>query len=108
MDGPPSIGLISICPPEIAPPAYATERPSGETRALQPRELYKSQQYLTAVYRSELATRLSALGYDVERGSSGQPEIRGYTAAYLEASSPRRQQIEAHLAESQRSGAGAA
>ena len=85
-----------------------TERPSGDTRALQPRELYKSQQYLTAVYRSELATRLSALGYDIERGSSGQPEIRGYTAAYLEASSPRRRQIEAHLAESQRSGAGAA
>jgi conjugative relaxase-like TrwC/TraI family protein len=85
-----------------------TERPSGETRALQPRELYRSQQYLTAVYRSELATRLLALGYEVERGSSGQPEIRGYTAAYMEASSPRRQQIEAHLAESHRSGAGAA
>jgi conjugative relaxase-like TrwC/TraI family protein len=85
-----------------------TERHSGETRALQPRELYKSQQYLTAVYRSELATRLSALGYEIERGSSGQPEIRGYTQEYLEASSPRRQQIEAHLAEAQRSGAGAA
>jgi conjugative relaxase-like TrwC/TraI family protein len=85
-----------------------TERDSGETRALQPRELYKSQQYLSAVYRSELATRLSALGYEIERGSSGQPEIRGYTQAYLDASSPRRQQIEAHLAESGRSGAGAA
>jgi conjugative relaxase-like TrwC/TraI family protein len=85
-----------------------TERQSGETRALQPRELYKSQQYLTAVYRSELATRLSVLGYDIERGSSGQPEVRGYTREYLEASSPRRQQIEAHLAESNRTGAGAA
>ena len=29
---------------------------------------------------------------------SGQPEIRGYTTAYLDASSPRRQQIQAHLA----------
>jgi conjugative relaxase-like TrwC/TraI family protein len=85
-----------------------TERDSGETRALQPRELYKSQQYLTAVYRSELATRLSALGYEIERGASGQPEIRGYTQEYLEASSPRRQQIEAHLADAHRSGAGAA
>jgi conjugative relaxase-like TrwC/TraI family protein len=85
-----------------------TERDSGETRALQPRELYKSQQYLTAVYRSELATRLSALGYEIERGSSGQPEIRGYTQDYLEASSPRRQQIEAHLVDTHRSGAGAA
>lgn len=85
-----------------------TARDTGETRALQPRELYKSQQYLTAVYRSELAMRLSALGYDIERGASGQPEIRGYSAAYLEASSPRRQQIEAHLVASERSGAGAA
>ena len=85
-----------------------TERDAGETRALQPRELYKSQQYLTAVYRSELATRLSALGYEIDRGASGQPEIRGYTADYLEASSPRRQQIEAHLAASERVGAGAA
>ena len=85
-----------------------TERQNGETRALQPRELYKSQQYLTAVYRSELATRLTALGYEIERGPSGQPEIRGYTPAYLEASSPRRQQIEAHLADAHRSGAGAA
>jgi conjugative relaxase-like TrwC/TraI family protein len=85
-----------------------TERDSGETRALQPRELYRSQQYVTAVYRSELAARLSALGYEIERGASGQPEIRGYTQAYLEASSPRRQQIEAHLADTQQRGAGAA
>ena len=75
-----------------------TERSNGESRALQPRELYKSQQYATAVYRSELAVRLTALGYALDRGPSGQPEIRGYSPAYLEASSPRRQQITAHLA----------
>ena len=57
-----------------------TERDTGETRALQPQELYKTQQYATAIYRSELATRLIALGYEIERGASGQPEIRGYTA----------------------------
>jgi conjugative relaxase-like TrwC/TraI family protein len=85
-----------------------TERQNGETRALQPRELYKTQPYLTAVYRSELATRLIALGYEIERGRSGQPEIRGYTPDYLEASSPRRQQIEAHLAQAQQHGAGPA
>jgi conjugative relaxase-like TrwC/TraI family protein len=85
-----------------------TERQNGETRALQPRELYKTQQYVTAVYRSELAMRLTALGYEIERGDSGQPEIRGYTRAYLEASSPRRQQIEEHLAHAHQRGAGAA
>src|SRR6516165_7239649 len=85
-----------------------TELSTGETRALQPRELYRSQSFATAVYRSELASGLKALGYSIERGANGQPEIQGYTPAYLEASSPRRQQIQAHLEQHQRHGAGAA
>ena len=85
-----------------------TETAEGSIRPLQPRELYRSQQYATAVYRSELAARLRELGYQIERGRSGQPEIRGYTRAYLEASSPRRRQIEEHLAKEDRRGAGAA
>ncbi|HSZ01274.1 MAG TPA: MobF family relaxase [Terriglobales bacterium] len=75
-----------------------TETDDGDTHALQPRELYKTQQYATAVYRSELARRLKELGYEIERGESSQPEIKGYSKEYLEASSPRRQQIEQHLA----------
>src|SRR5437879_6546142 len=85
-----------------------TETEDGETYALQPRELYKTQQYATAVYRSELAARLRALGYEIERGRSGQPEITGYSEEYLAASSPRRQQIEAHLAKKKPRGADAA
>jgi conjugative relaxase-like TrwC/TraI family protein len=84
------------------------ETADGNTRALQPQELYKTQQYATAVYRSELAARLQQLGYEIERGEHGQPEIKGYTREYLEASSPRRQQITEHLAESGRSGPEAA
>ena len=52
--------------------------------------------------------RLTGLRYEIQRGESGQPEIRGYTSAYLEASSPRRQQIQSHLERRQRHGAGAA
>jgi len=85
-----------------------TETQDGEVYALQPRELYKTQQYATAVYRSELAHRLKELGYEVERGESSQPEIKGYSKEYLEASSPRRQQIEEHLARENQRGAGAA
>src|SRR6202158_2138789 len=85
-----------------------TDTANGEVRPVQPRELYKSQQYATAVYRSELAARLTALGYEIQRGDSGQPEVRGYTQACLDASSPRRQQIEAHLAQEHRTGAAAA
>jgi conjugative relaxase-like TrwC/TraI family protein len=85
-----------------------TETVNGETRALQPQELYRTQQYATAVYRSELASRLKELGYEIERGESSQPEIKGYSKEYLEASSPRRQQIEEHLAKENQRGAGAA
>jgi conjugative relaxase-like TrwC/TraI family protein len=85
-----------------------TETAEGKTRSLQAQELYKTQQYATAVYRSELAAHLQRLGYEVERGAHGQPEIKGYTQEYLEASSPRRQQIEQRLAEQGRRGAGAA
>ncbi len=85
-----------------------TEMQNGETRALQPKELYRTQQYATAVYRAELATRLQELGYEIDRGRSGQPEINGYTKEYIDASSPRRRQITEHLAEEGVRGAGAA
>jgi conjugative relaxase-like TrwC/TraI family protein len=85
-----------------------TETANGETRPLQPQELYRTQQYATAVYRSELAHRLEELGYEIEHGISGQPEIKGYSREYLDASSPRRKQIEEHLALENQSGAAAA
>ena len=85
-----------------------TERDNGQSRALQERGLFQSQRYVTSVYRSELAVRLQKLGYEIETGRHGQPEIKGYTREYLEASSPRREQILEHLIEAGRDGAGAA
>ena len=90
-----------------------TERENGlengkQMRALQPHEMFVSQRYVTAVYRSELALRLEKLGYELERGKHGQPEIKGYTKEYLEASSPRREQIKDHLREQGIDGAAAA
>jgi conjugative relaxase-like TrwC/TraI family protein len=85
-----------------------TETEDGSAYALQPRELYRTQQYATAVYRSELAARIKALGYEIERGKNGQPEIKGYSEEYLAASSPRRQQIEEYLARENQRGADAA
>jgi AAA domain/TrwC relaxase len=85
-----------------------TERDNGQTSALQPQELFASQRVATSLYRSELAIRLQGLGYELERGKHGQPEIKGYTKEYLEASSPRREQIRDHLREMGIDGAGAA
>jgi conjugative relaxase-like TrwC/TraI family protein len=74
-----------------------TVRNDGSTRALQPQGLFDSQQFATAVYQSELTYRLRGLGYEIESGRSGAPEIKGYSQEYLDASSPRSQQIRDHL-----------
>jgi conjugative relaxase-like TrwC/TraI family protein len=85
-----------------------TERADGSTRALQPHSLFESQQYATAVYQSELMYRLRGLGYEIECGRSGAPEIKGYSKEYLEASSPRSRQIREQLEKTGRAGAEAA
>ena len=72
-------------------------RDNGQTRALQERGLFESQQFATAVYQSELTYRLRNLGYEIGPGRSGAPEIKGYSQEYLDASSPRSQQIRDHL-----------
>lgn len=85
-----------------------TERKDGQYRALQERGLFQSQQFATAIYQSELTYRLRQLGYEIVAGRSGAPEIKGYTQEYLDASSPRRQQIRSYLERTGRSGSEAA
>lgn len=70
-----------------------TQRENGQTRALQEHGYFDSQQFATAVYQSELTYRLRNLGYEIEAGRSGAPEIKGFTLEYLDASSARRDQI---------------
>jgi conjugative relaxase-like TrwC/TraI family protein len=81
-----------------------TERDNGQFRALQERGLFQSQQFATAIYQSELTYRLRQLGYEITAGRSGAPEIKGYTQEYLDASSPRSQQIRDYLERIGRSG----
>lgn len=85
-----------------------TEREDGSTRALQPQSLFETQNYATAVYQSALTYQLRNLGYEIERGRSGAPEIKGYTQEYLDASSPRSRQIREHLEKTGYSGPEAA
>lgn len=81
-----------------------TERDNGKYRALQPQSLFASQQFATAIYQSELTYRLRQLGYEITAGRSGAPEIKGYTQEYLDASSPRSQQIREYLERTGRMG----
>jgi conjugative relaxase-like TrwC/TraI family protein len=85
-----------------------TERENGQYRALQPQSLFASQQFATAIYQSELSYRLRQLGYEITAGRSGAPEIKGYTQEYLDASSPRSQQIREYLERTGRNGKEAA
>ena len=85
-----------------------TERDNRQPRAIQPQSLFASQQFATAVYQSELTYRLRHLGYEIAVGRSGAPEIKGYTQEYLDASSPRSQQIREYLERTGRAGKEAA
>ncbi len=85
-----------------------TERENGQPRAIQPQSLFASQQFATAIYQSELTYRLRQLGYEIAVGRSGAPEIKGYTQEYLDASSPRSQQIREYLERTGRTGKEAA
>lgn len=77
-----------------------TETDAGHIKPIQPLELFRSQQYITAIYRTVLATELQKLGYEVTVDArTGAPEIKGFSKEYLAASSPRRQEIEDESAE---------
>src|ERR1035437_4757861 len=78
---------------------WPSRRPGASLLSLSPHE-----------HRRPVRTEQEALTrpHEIERGKHGQPEIKGYTQEYLDASSPRRGQIMGHLQEIGREGAGAA
>jgi DNA primase catalytic core len=78
---------------------------NGRARSLQTQEFYKIQEMLTWVYRSEFAHELRRLGYELERGAGGAPEIAGYSKEYLEDESQRARVIRERLEELGLSGA---
>lgn len=70
-----------------------TEDAAGQARSLQPYELFKIQSMSTAVYQNELEHRLRKLGYEIQRAANHAPDIKGYTAEYLNAESLRTAEI---------------
>src|SRR5258706_12595580 len=57
-----------------------TETAEGKIRSVQPLELYRSQQYATAIYRMNLAEKLQGLGHEIEIDArTGAPEIKGFS-----------------------------
>ncbi|MBF6558759.1 MAG: relaxase domain-containing protein [Candidatus Binataceae bacterium] len=89
--------------------ANMTMRPDGAWRGLDPVEIYRSQSFATAVYRSELSREVQQLGYRIDvTGADGRWELEGFTRERVMAFSRRRQDIEAAMARQGLSGAAAA
>src|SRR5229473_7120889 len=89
--------------------ANMTRRPDGEWRGLDSVEIYRSQSFATAIYRSELAREVQQLGYRIKvAGQDGRWELDGYTREQVMAFSRRRQDIEQALAREGLAGAKAA
>ena len=86
-----------------------TKRPDGEWRGLDPIEIYRSQSYGSAVYRSELAREVQKLGYRIEvTAPNGSWELQGYSREQVMAFSQRRQDIQQQMAAAGLSGPRAA
>lgn len=76
-----------------------TRDAQGNWRSLEPRALYQLQKAIGAVYRQELAMRVRALGYAIEKVKDSAFEIKGVSAEVIRAFSERAAQVEARLAE---------
>lgn len=71
-----------------------TKTDEGKVRSVQPLELYRTQQYATGMYRTHLAEKLQALGYQIEVDQrTGAPEIKGFSKEYLQEASPRSEEV---------------
>jgi conjugative relaxase-like TrwC/TraI family protein len=80
--------------------ANMTQREDGQWRSVEPLELYRAQDHVTAVYRTELAKEVQAAGYEITvTGHKGEWELKGYDRGDVLAFSGRRQDIERHLKE---------
>ncbi len=72
-----------------------TRRPDGQWRGLDPVEIYRSQAFTTAIYRTEVAGRVQNLGHHINvTGADGRWELEGYTREQVMAFTRRRQDIE--------------
>ncbi|WP_158643060.1 MobF family relaxase [Pseudoduganella lurida] len=77
--------------------ANATMGGDGVWRSLDNSSLYRSQKLLGAIYDSELAANLRALGYRIEAGPKGSWEIAGFSREQIEHFSQRARAIEDRL-----------
>lgn len=74
-----------------------TQRSDGKMVAIETREMYASQRMVSAVFHSELAKELKALGYEIEVREKGSIGIKGVPQELCDEFSQRRKDIEQYL-----------
>jgi conjugative relaxase-like TrwC/TraI family protein len=79
--------------------ANMTITADGQLRSIDSTEMFDFQRVGKMVYQTVMAHGLRNLGYDVEYGLNGSPEIQGFTREYLDSESLRRDAIVRELKE---------
>jgi len=76
-----------------------TRRSDGKVVAIETREMYAAQRLLSAVFHSELAKELKAMGYEIEVRDKGSIGIKDVPKELCDEFSQRRKDIEQYLNE---------
>jgi conjugative relaxase-like TrwC/TraI family protein len=75
-----------------------TQKENGDIRAMDFREVY-DKMFLGQIYRSELASNLKDIGYQIQSDDKGLFEIKGFESKLIEEFSKRSQQIKMRMVE---------
>jgi conjugative relaxase-like TrwC/TraI family protein len=76
-----------------------TQRRDGEWRSVDNTAMFKEQRLMYDIYLAELARGARRLGYEINRGHSGAPELAHITRRQIEGFSQRSAEVEAALRE---------
>ena len=74
-----------------------TKNKDGKYQAMTNDRMMQYQRLAQEVYHAELSRRLISLGYEVESGKYGEPQLKGFSKDHLEHFSGRSSQIEVYI-----------
>ena len=76
-----------------------TKNSDGNYQAMTNDRMMNYQRMVQEVYFEEMAHRLESMGFEIESGKYGEPEIKGYTREHIEHFSKRTSDVDAYLME---------
>jgi len=76
-----------------------TKNTNGTYQAMTNDRMMNYQRLAQEVYHAELSQRLEKMGYELEKGQYGEPQIKGYTREHIERFSRRGSEIQDYIKE---------